>query len=283
MTDLTWPVGRCCERLAPLFLALVLIAPVQAQPLDTRLFADAADGELDEHDFISAALIASGVTDDCGLAQWQSIYGELRSAALASLKGSSLKERLAATKLALHERILVGRYRASASDLRTTIARGDYNCLTALVIHWDLCNHVGLSLEICSQPGHVNLRLVEGIEIEPSAGWRLADSASRACESRRLTPIELLGKFYYNRGVEQLRAGQFAEGLALLETSLQLDPADADARENLLAGLNNWAVEHCRQRRYDLAAPLIERGLSMEPAFAPLVANERLVRDRLQQ
>jgi tetratricopeptide (TPR) repeat protein len=283
MTDLTWLVG--CFRPLPalLSLALALAAPVQAEPLDIRLLADAADGELDEHDFISAGLIAGGVTDGRELARWMSIYGELRLAALASLKGSSLNERLAAMKSALHERILVGRYMASASDLRTTIARGDYNCLTALAIHWDLCNHVGLSLEICSQPGHVNLRLVEGIEIEPSAGRRLADSASRACESRRLTPIELLGKFYYNRGVDKLRDGRFAEGLALLETSLQLDPADRDARENLLAGLNNWAVEHCRQRRYDLAAPLIERGLSMEPAFAPLVANERLVRDRLQQ
>ena len=54
----------------------------------------------------------------------------------------------------------------------------------------------------------------------------------------------------------------------------------SDARENLAAGLNNWAVEHCRRERYDLAAPLIAQGLEIEPTFAPLVANERLVRDR---
>ena len=30
--------------------------------------------------------------------------------------------------------------------------------------------------------------------------------------SRQITPVELLGKFYYNRGVELLRNGQFADG-----------------------------------------------------------------------
>ena len=29
----------------------------------------------------------------------------------------------------------------------------------------------------------------------------------------------------------------------------QVDASDADARQNLLAGINNWSVECCRQRR----------------------------------
>jgi len=36
-----------------------------------------------------------------------------------------------------------------------------------------------------------------------------------------------------------------------------------------------------RSAGYDEAATLIERGLSLDPSFGPLVANERLVRDRL--
>jgi len=40
-------------------------------------------------------------------------------------------------------------------------------------------------------------------------------------------------------------------------------------------------VEHCRRQRFDLAAPLIAQGLLIEPAFAPLVANERLMRKNL--
>lgn len=282
MADLLGPVGRFCQLLS-LYCALLFTAPALAESLDARLLADAADGELNEHEFISAALIASGVADGCELAQWRCRYVELRTAALESLEGSSTGERLAAIQAELHERILIGTYVASASDLRTTIARGDYNCLTALAIHWDLCSYAELPLKIRSQPGHVSLGAADGSAIEPGARQHLTPPRSDARTLRRLTPLELLGKFYYNRGVEQLRSGDFAAGLALLQISLQLDPADADARENLLAGFNNWAVEHCRQERYDLAAPLIEKGLSLQPAFAPLVANERLVREKLRQ
>jgi len=221
--------------------------------------------------------------DCCELEWWRAVYAELQSSALESLEGNSTNERLAAIQEALHERILVGTYVASASDLRTTIARGDYNCLTALAIHWDLCSQARLPVEIWSQPGHVSLRSADDLLIEPGDPRHFAPSRSDSRAFRRLTPVELLGKFYYNRGVEELRAGRFSAGLALLQISLQLDPADADARENLLAGLNNWAVEHCRQQRYDLAAPLIGQGLSMAPAFAPLVANDRLVREKLRQ
>ena len=260
--------------------APALCAATSAQSLDQWLLRDAADGELDDYDFVQAALIASGVDDGESLAKWRRDYSAKVAASGLPTVGT-IDNRLRAIRTALFERFLVGRYVASASDLRTTLARGDYNCLTALVIHWDLSCRCGLSLEMGTQPGHVQLLLAEGIAIEPGTRQALGlRRGSIGTESRRLTVPELLGKFYYNRGIEKLRAGEYAAGLALLETSLQLDPADRDARENLAAGLNNWAVEHCRRERYDLAAPLIAQGLAIEPAFAPLVANERLVRGR---
>src|SRR5439155_10115442 len=114
--------------------------------------------------------------------------------------------------------------------------------------------------------------------IEPGARWKSRRSTHRG---RHITPVELLGKFYYNRGVQALMNGQFAVGLDLLQTSLLFDPADCDARANLVAGLNNWAAEHCRARRYGEAMPLVEQGLLLDPYFAPLIANERLIRAKL--
>ena len=282
MADWRWLTGRS-GRLAAILSVLLVAGAARAESLDRRLLRDAADGELDDHGFIAAALIASGVISGDELGRWQRIYEE-RIAALDLPAAGTIHDRLRATRTVLHERFLVGRYVASASDLRTTIARGDYNCLTALAIHWDLSRRAGLTLEIGAHPGHVQLLLAEGMAIEP--GVRQAMELRRGlihAESRRLTVPQLLGKFYYNRGIEKLRAGEYAAGLALLETSLQLDPADGDARENLAAGFNNWAVEHCRRQRYDLAAPLIAQGLAIEPAFAPLVANERLVRGRISK
>jgi tetratricopeptide (TPR) repeat protein len=94
---------------------------------------------------------------------------------------------------------------------------------------------------------------------------------------RQLTPVELLGKFYYNRGVELLKERQFGEGIELLNIGLMLDPADGDARANVVAGLNNWAVDLLRSGRYDDAASRIEQGLEIDPSFAPLVANRRFL------
>jgi hypothetical protein len=273
----------CCGRLLAILGGILFTALANAQPLDERLLIDAADGELNDHDFVAAALIAGGTADGSELARWRQAY-EKKAVKLGLPLAGSVKERLSAIQMALHEQFLTGRYVAIATDLRTTIARGDYNCLTALAIHWDLCRRAGLSLEICAQPGHVHLLLANGIAVEPGTRQSLGQLRSASGrDTRQLTVVELLGKFYYNRGVEQLCAGRFEAGVALLETSLRLDPADADASENLAAGLNNWAVEHCRRERYDLAAPLIAQGLSIEPTFAPLVTNERLVRGRLQK
>ena len=228
MAGLFGPAVRIGYGVA-VFCALCCPTPAVAESLDERLVTDAADGKLDEYDFLSAALIAGGVSDGCELEHWRRTYAELRATALVAAHSNKANEKLAAIQAALHERILVGSYQTAASDLRTTIARGDYNCLTALAVYWDLCNAAGMPLAICASPGHVCLRTADGEWIEPATNRRLMSHRPRSSFTRRLTPTELLGKFYYNRGVEQLRTGQFAAGLALVQISLQLDPADADA------------------------------------------------------
>ena len=183
---------------------------------------------------------------------------------------------------ALHEHILTGKYETTASDLRGTLSHGNFNCLSSLAIYLDLCDAAGLPLQIWLARGHVFLRAAldgEGVVIEPGRPqWVIASSAARRQHLRQITPVELLAKFYYNRGVELLKERQFADGIALIEASLQLDPADRDARANLVAGLNNWAVEYLTTGRYSDAATLIEQGLLLDPSFVPLIANEQLIR-----
>jgi hypothetical protein len=197
------------------------------------------------------------------------------------------------------------KYQATATDLRTALSRGDFNCLSALALYLDLCQAAGLELEIWLLPGHVCLRCPESdlgwiepgvqqprriLQLNPGKKPPIRDGGARvpsrptiSDQARQITQVELLGKFYYNRGVLRLRERQFADGLALLQTGLRLDSADRDARENLLAGINNWAVEQCRAKHYSRASELIEQGLTLDAAFAPLIANQRLVRGKLAQ
>jgi tetratricopeptide (TPR) repeat protein len=237
--------------------------------------------------FFRAAIVASGTQDGCEVAQWQSVYAELRGMAVTEeILALPAAERLAAIQRGLHSQILIGDYQPAASDLRQALSRGDFNCLSAAALYFDLCRSAGMELEIWSRPGHVWLRTQDGVTIEPASApaLRLRVSSGtpslvlQASLARRITPQQLLGKFYYNRGAQLLAQEQYPAGLELLRTALRLDPHDGDARENLLAGLNNWAAEHLRARRYGEAARLIRQGLSIEPAYEPLVANQRLLR-----
>lgn len=228
--------------------------------------------------FFATALAAGGTTDACEIAQWQAVYGELRRAVLTDdLLELPSAERLLALHAALHEHVLIGSYQPAASDLRLALSRGDYNCLSAGALYFDLARAAGFELEVWSRPGHVWLQSAAGERIEPATrpGAALANSLPET--ARQLTPQELLAKFHYNRGVQHLARGEFAAGVELVRTALRLDPQDDDARENLLAGLNNWAAEHLRARRYDEAARLIRQGLAIEPGYEPLVANRRLL------
>lgn len=266
-----------------------------AESLEERLLADAADGRLNRYDLVSAALVASGETSETRLAEARRRYLAARSAILYRVAHRPTAELPAALHAELHARILVGSYQAEASDLRTALARGNFNCLSALVLYYDLCQAVELPVEIWLAPGHVHLRLASDSAraIEPSARVFVGAPGRGALpvaagvvrrspisSARQLTPVQLLGKFYYNRGVAALAARHYAVGLAQLRTSLALDPADADAKQNLAAGLNNWAIEEFRARRYQEAARLIRQGLEVAPTFGPLVANQRLVQSQ---
>jgi len=230
-------------------------------------------------DFVRSALRASGA-DAKDAANWQAAYDRQKSEILtAELLSLPPPERLAAIQQALHERILTGKYRREATDLRITLGCGDYNCLSATALCYDLCRAAGVELEIWSRPGHVWLQTADGEIVEPLKSPSRANQAAGAevLLGRRITPQALLGKFYYNRGVQLLEQQQYAAALELLRQAAVLDPQDQDARENLLAGLNNWAAEHLRARRYSEAAKLIRQGLAIEPAYGPLVANQRLL------
>lgn len=258
-------------------------APAEIGPLTDRLVADASDGRLDDFDFLAAALVASGVEDECELAGWLDVYSDSRAKIVSNAAHASVNV-LEALHAAMHEAILTGEYDKTASDLRLALTDGNFNCLSSLAIYIDLCQEAGLTVEIRLARGHVSLAAsaeVRRIVMEPGATVWKPRRANALSQSKRISEVQLLAKFYYNRGVEALKQRQFETGIDLLQTCLAIDPADPDARANLVAGFNNWAVEHCRNNRYQAAATVISLGRAIDPLFGPLVANERLVRAKL--
>ena len=251
--------------------------------LDQAFLADARDGALDRFDLPSACLIAGGVRDEVELATER----QRLAATCAVIAGQvpahlTLADRARELVQRMHEQVLVGQYERGASDLRGTLAGGNYNCLSAVVIHHELCDRAGVPLEFWSRPGHV-FGKVGNVRIEPTCRQSPVPVIEPATSSRPITPLALVGRFYYNRGVDHLERRQFAPGIAAMRVACQLDPRDGDARANLLAGLNNWAVALSAQDQHAAAAALIARGLAIDPSFAPLVANERYVKFRIAE
>jgi tetratricopeptide (TPR) repeat protein len=266
-----------------IFLAAFALAASAGQSLDQQLLTDAADGRLGQHDFAASCLIAGGSDDGSELTDMRSRWRALADRARGEHSRAAADiERARSLHAWLHAELLVGEYRETSSDPRQAILVGDYNCLSAAAIYWDLCQRAGIELEIWSRPGHVYLiQAASGTIIEPGSRlWGGSAPVTRAtppAPARRITPLALVGKFYYNRGLTLLQHGEHADGLACIRASLRLDPADREARGNLLAGLNNWAAALCEQQRLTEARLLIDQGLAIDSRFPPLLANARYV------
>jgi len=96
---------------------------------------------------------------------------------------------------------------------------------------------------------------------------------------REITPIQLLATIYYNVGVDLLTTKkQHAEAMAANIKALYLDKENEQAWANLCASINNWALELVdKQRvkkRYDIAAPLLDQGVALDPTYAKFRENQ---------
>jgi hypothetical protein len=243
--------------------------------------AQAADG--DSLDLPTACLIASGVDRNAELmAARNRLDGVCKSIAAPSLFALPLSDRARVLLQRLHARVLTGRYDRRATDWRIALDQGNYNCLSALILYHEVCRRADVPLELGAEPGHVHGRL-GGLRIEPTSDkWPLQPSSVAASE-RQITAEQLVGRCHYNRGIELLENRQFAGGIAALQVASRLDPLDADARANLLAGLNNWAIALTENEHHAAARSLIARGLAIDPAFPPLLANERYLHSLMHQ
>lgn len=275
------------EKTSPIaFLALT--------PLEQHLFADAADGRWDDHSLLTASLVASGLGDSQQLHDYEAkvagLIDELRRSGTVS---GSPREKAQAIFEFLHRRVLVGGYQLDATDLTRVLEQGRFNCVSASVLFNCLAEPFGLTTRGLEIPGHAMSRLLlaEGpLDVETTCPewFRLLGDPKKQAElvekrlgirrkneaaPREVSDVELVATIYYNRGVDLLAAKQFAEAVAANAKALELDPSSATARGNLLATLNNWAIELGSQARYGEAAELLSQGLEIDPGYETFKAN----------
>ncbi len=275
---------------------------------EQRLFADVSQGSWRKQSLLTAALVASGVDESERFVRYEARMAEMVAELRRSLAGIA-DHRVRAEEILryLHRRLLTGGYRLDSTDISLAFDVGRFNCVSASVLFNCVARECGLVVRGIEAPGHAMSQLIlpEGtIEIETTCpdGFRLASNPRKSSAEpakalgngtvgtmrsaghekdstglRVVSDAELVATIYYNRGVELLGQKHFSAALAANAKSLRLDPANAAARGNLLAALNNWAVAEAAEGRCAAAAALLRKGLAIDPAYAILLANYRHV------
>jgi tetratricopeptide (TPR) repeat protein len=136
--------------------------------LERRLFADAADGRLDEFSPLGAALVAGGIEDADSLRRYEekaaALVDELCRWATAHevclLRSGTPRERVEAIFEFMHRRVLRGGYDLACTDLRRALDDGRFNCISATVLFNYLAGQFGLDCRGLEMPGHAASRVV---------------------------------------------------------------------------------------------------------------------------
>lgn len=167
-------------------------------PTEEHLLDDAADGQLDDHTLLRAALIASGATAPEQIARYERrmerLVEQLRAALAEQPRGAGqtrapqgraaelaapqditgpafAPECLVAEAVLrfMHREILTGGYRLEHTDLRSALEEGRYNCVTATILYLILADAAGLKGCGLELPRHAMARLdfgTAGVDVE---------------------------------------------------------------------------------------------------------------------
>jgi tetratricopeptide (TPR) repeat protein len=280
--------------------------------LEKRLFADAADGRLDEFSPLEAALVAGGVDNADELRRYEQKAKSLADELRQSDDSAGPREQIETVFDFMHRQVLCGGYDLAATDLRVVLDQGRFNCISATVLFNYFAGELGLKCRGLEMPSHAMSRVLlpEGpVDVETTcprwfqlAGDLRQQTAAASennaeplwcsrpgCQGRRdacttngsptaqkareVSPSQLAAMIYYNRGVDLLTEKRFAEAAAANVKSLRLDPNNLTARGNLLATINNWSIHLGDSEHFAEAVDLLRRGLAIDRKFDAFAQN----------
>jgi tetratricopeptide (TPR) repeat protein len=263
--------------------------------LEQRLFADAADGRLDDFSLLDASLIASGVDDADVLKHYRERIAtwaeELRQ---NNRMDGPQRRQVEAIFEFIHRKILYGKYNIECTDLRHTLDEGRFNCVSATVLFNCLASELGLSCCALETPGHALSRvfLPDGpldvettcprwfqLQHEPVKQAEMLEktigrkTTNDKAKLREISHIQLTAMIYYNRGIDFLAEKRFADATAANAKAIRLDPLNVAAQGNFLATINNWAIELGNTGHFAQAVALLRQGLVIDPHYEAFALN----------
>jgi len=212
-------------------------------PTEASLFADAADGSLDKHGLIEAALIAEGIVDPLKRAECLETFDVAYDQLSQIIDASASEERRAEVLLNfLHRKLFFGGYRVDCTQLSEVLSCGQFNCASATIVFCAFAQRLGLQTIAIEVPGHVLCGLSIGenrIAVETTCpGWL-------STPNRDLPRNPLVNNMKLPRASQQPASDSMGIAGTSLATQLGGPPQTLDARrfEPSQAGAIAWRQE----------------------------------------
>ena len=257
---------------------------------DVELLRDLSDGQLDQQSLLQSALAVGGNSPQ-EIADLVATFSAFTQQLRVKHRNSPAVTQPLIRHLfsQLQQNHLHGQYDPHLCDVGKTISHGKFNCLTATILFRALCQEFAIEVVAIWEPSHVRC----WVPLDDRRFGYVVETTSKSSQTavtarlprhqlaeRILTKEQLLGKVYYNRGVQLLRREAFPEALCSTWASCVLDHDDQSAQNNLRACLNNWALA-VSQHGGDIAFAirLLDAGLQLDPTYEPFSRNLRLLQD----
>ncbi|MEX0714025.1 MAG: hypothetical protein WD278_16930 [Pirellulales bacterium] len=290
-------------------------AEFELGPLEGELFESAAAGDVDRHWLFTAALVAGGTSDSDRIEAYRTrVEQSIDRLRQTGAAGQEPRDRAQAVFELLHRRICYGDYQVECTDPAETLDTGRYNCVSSAVLFNCLAEGVGLTALAVEKPGHAYsvLELAdERLDVETTCSrWfeivddpqarreilsratahlngpidgrsaRFGPPPAEYVADRELSRPALVALIYYNRGVDFLEERRFEEAVAANAKAWRLDPDSRTIFGNLLAALNNWALDLADRAEFQRAVDLLRQCRGFAPEHRPFRVNQVAVYQR---
>jgi tetratricopeptide (TPR) repeat protein len=273
-------------------------ADLSLTPEESEIFALVANGSLSDDDFVTIALLASGVTDPAVRSDYLARVETLTAEAQAALDLSAPLEESGARLLRwLHERALQGGYRERQTNLSVVLDEHVFNCVSSAVLYNAVAGRLGFDVRAIEVPDHAfsivydgldhmdvetttaegfNPRRDEVAEFEALTGFRYIPQSNKS-KRREVDAAGLAALIYYNHGVAHLEEGRYQEALFANLRAMSLDPDFASAATNALAALGRWSTSLADDGNWEDATEVAAVGVRLAPEDKGLAATRKAI------
>jgi len=255
---------------------------------ELSLFADAADGALDEWTFAEAALMSSGILDSAERQEVLSTINGLTTEAesiTADANGAFEKGKLLLEWL--HSGAMKNGYIEGQTDMAAVVRDGSFNCVSSATLYNIIARRLQLDARAIEVPDHAFSILYDGTEhadvetttphgFDPARDRAAMQAFSRTTgftyindknrsKRRELDEAGTVALTYYNHGVTASKNEDYPAALLNYFRALSLDPLNKSAIKNTLSVLSNWGVQEIENDNPQRAVDILEAALNFAP------------------